>query len=117
MIVALAVRSPGEIASPLRHVLRKADNIRSLLGEVVGFDVGARRVTLAGGAQVPYDYLIVAAGARHAYFGHDAWEAEKTIEDAVEIRGRLLLAFEKAERAALLTGRRERPTFSIVGGG
>jgi NADH:ubiquinone reductase (H+-translocating) len=119
--VALAVLSPGEIASPLRRVLRKADNIRSLLGEVVGFDVGARRVTLAGGAQVPYDYLIVAAGARHAYFGHDAWEAEapglKTIEDAVEIRGRLLLAFEKAERTALLTGRREPPTISIVGGG
>ena len=90
--VALSVLSPGEIASPLRRVLRKADNIRSLLGEVVGFDVGARRVTLAGGAQVTYDYLIVAAGARHAYFGHNAWEAEapglKTIEDAVRLESR-----------------------------
>jgi NADH:ubiquinone reductase (H+-translocating) len=119
--VALAVLSPGEIASPLRHVVRHTENVRTLLGEVIGFDTDARRVRLTDGAEVAYDYLIVAAGARHAYFGHDEWERAapglKTIEDAVEIRGRLLLAFERAERAALLTGRREPPTFAIVGGG
>jgi NADH:ubiquinone reductase (H+-translocating) len=119
--VALAVLSPGEIASPLRQVLRSARNVRTLLAEVAGFDTSARRVKLTGGAEVRYDYLVVAAGARHAYFGHDEWEADapglKTIEDAVEIRRRLLLAFEKAEREALLNGRREPLTFAIIGGG
>jgi NADH dehydrogenase len=119
--VALAVLSPGEITSPLRHVVRHTRNVRTLLGEVVDFDTDARLVRLSDGAEVAYDYLIVAAGARHAYFGHDDWEGAapglKTIEDAVEIRGRLLLAFERAERAALLTGRREPPTFAVVGGG
>jgi len=119
--VALAVLPPGEIASPLRHILRNAPNARTLLAEVVGFDCDARRVNVADGAQLTYDYLIVAAGARHAYFGHDDWEQEapglKTIEDAVEIRRRLLLAFEKAERDALL-GRRQDPlTFAVIGGG
>jgi NADH dehydrogenase len=78
-------------------------------------------VKLSDGATLDYDYLIVAAGARHAYFGHDEWEGEapglKTIEDAVEIRRRLLLAFEKAEREALLTGIQEAPTFAVIGGG
>jgi NADH:ubiquinone reductase (H+-translocating) len=119
--VALAVLSPGEIASPLRNILRGARNVQILLGEVTGFDIPARHVILADGAHVAYDYLIVAAGARHAYFGHDEWEADapglKTIEDAVEIRRRLLLAFEKSERNALLTGRHEPPTFTIIGGG
>ena len=119
--VALAVLPPGEIASPLRHVLRKAPNARTLLAEVVGFDCDARRVSLADGAQLTYDYLIVAAGARHAYFGHDDWEQDapglKTIEDAVEIRRRLLLAFEKAERDALLGRRRDPLTFAVIGGG
>ena len=119
--VALAVLSAGEIASPLRHILNKARNVRIILGEVAGFDTRGRRVQLSGGGEVEYDYLIVAAGARHAYFGHDEWAKEapglKTIEDAVEIRGRLLLAFEKAERAALLSGRQEPPTFAVIGGG
>ena len=119
--VALAVLSPGEIASPLRHILRKARNVQILLGEVAGFDTTARQVKLRGGAELDYDYLIVAAGARHAYFGHNEWEGDapglKTIEDAVEIRRRLLLAFEKAECAALLTGRQEPLTFAIIGGG
>jgi NADH dehydrogenase len=119
--VALAVLSPAEIASPLRHILRKSRNVRTLLGEVAGFDTDARRVKLIGGGELHYDYLIVAAGARHAYFGHDEWEGEapglKTIEDAVEIRRRLLLAFEKAERAALLSGRQQSPTFAVIGGG
>ena len=119
--VALAVLSPGEIASPLRNILRAARNVDTLLGEVIGFDTPARRVTLAGGPHLTYDYLIVAAGARHAYFGHDEWEVDapglKTLEDAVEIRRRLLLAFEKAEREALLAGRRDPPTFAVIGGG
>jgi len=119
--VALAVLSPAEIASPLRHILHKSRNVRTILGEVAGFDTDARRVKLSGGGELDYDYLIVAAGARHAYFGHDEWAEEapglKTIEDAVEIRRRLLLAFEKAERAALLSGRHEAPTFAVIGGG
>jgi NADH:ubiquinone reductase (H+-translocating) len=119
--VALAVLSPAEIASPLRHILHKSRNVRTILGEVAGFDTNARRVKLTGGGELDYDYLIVAAGARHAYFGHDEWAGDapglKTIEDAVEIRRRLLLAFEKAERAALLSGRQEPPTFAIIGGG
>jgi NADH dehydrogenase len=119
--VALAVLSPAEIASPLRHILHKSRNVRTILGEVAGFDTDARRVRLTGGGEFGYDYLIVAAGARHAYFGHDEWAGEapglKTIEDAVEIRRRLLLAFEKAERAALLSGRQEPPTFAVIGGG
>jgi NADH dehydrogenase len=119
--VALAVLSPAEIASPLRHILHKSRNVRTILGEVAGFDTAARRVKLTGSGELDYDYLIVAAGARHAYFGHDEWQGEapglKTIEDAVEIRRRLLLAFEKAERAALLSGRQEPPTFAVIGGG
>lgn len=119
--VALAVLSPGEIASPLRHILRRAGNIHVLLGEVVDVHPGARRVKLADGVELAYDYLILAAGARHAYFGHDEWEAHapglKTIEDAVEIRRRLLLAFETAERQALLTGQQQSLTFAVVGGG
>jgi NADH:ubiquinone reductase (H+-translocating) len=119
--VALAVLSPAEIASPLRHILYKSRNVRTILGEVAGFDTKQRRVKLSGGGELDYDYLIVAAGARHAYFGHDEWAEEapglKTIEDAVEIRRRLLLAFEKAERAALLSGKQEPPTFAVIGGG
>lgn len=119
--VALAVLSPGEIASPLRHIVRKAANITTVLAEVTGVDIEAHRVHLAGGAHVAYDYLIVSAGARHAYFGHDDWEqlapGLKTIEDAVEIRRRLLLAFEQAERDALLGGRRDPLTITVVGGG
>ncbi|HEY3099557.1 MAG TPA: NAD(P)/FAD-dependent oxidoreductase [Methylomirabilota bacterium] len=119
--VALAVLSPGEIASPLRHIVRKSANVKTLLAEVSGFDTHARRVKLTDGAQLAYDYLIVAAGARHSYFGHDDWEQQapglKTIEDAVEIRRRLLLAFEKAEREALLERRRDPVTVAIVGGG
>jgi NADH dehydrogenase len=119
--VALAVLSPGEIASPLRHILRKARNIKTLLAEAAEFDTHARRVKLMDGAQLTYDYLILAAGARHAYFGHSEWEEQapglKTIEDAVEIRRRLLSAFEKAEREALLGIRRDSLTFAVIGGG
>jgi NADH dehydrogenase len=119
--VALAVLSPGEVAAPLRHILRKARNVRVLLAEVAGVDITARRVQLSGGTELDYDYLIVAGGARHAYFGNDQWEADapglKTLEDAVEIRRRLLLAFEKAEREALLRNKHETVTIAVIGGG
>src|SRR5262245_30536585 len=119
--VALAVLSPAGIASSLRRILRNARNVETILGEVTGFDTAGHRVKLTGGAGLDYDYLIVAAGARHAYFGHDEWEGEapglKTIEDAVEIRNRLLFAFERAEREALLTGMQQPLTFAVIGGG
>lgn len=119
--VALALLSPGEIASSLRHILRASRNVQIILGEVVGFDLVSRQVTLSDGTALEYEYLIVAAGARHAYFGHDEWERDapglKTIEDAVEIRSRLLLAFEAAEREAHFTGGRAPLSFAVIGGG
>ncbi|HEY2737532.1 MAG TPA: NAD(P)/FAD-dependent oxidoreductase, partial [Thermoanaerobaculia bacterium] len=119
--VATGVLSPGEIASPLRRILHRGRNTEVLLGEVEGFDMGARRVMLQDGAELPYDYLIVAAGARHSYFGHEDWAADapglKTVEDALEIRRRVLLAFEHAEREAYLTGNRQPLCFAVIGGG
>ncbi len=119
--VVLAVLAGGDIASSLRGILHEARNVEVILAEVVGFDTAARRVLLSEGANLDYDYLIAAAGARHAYFGHEEWErlapGLKTIEDAVEIRRRILLAFETAEREAFLTGSRESLDFAIVGGG
>ena len=119
--VALGVLSPGEITASLRHILRKSRNVHTILGEVTEFDTTARRVKLIDGAEIAYDYLIIAAGARHAYFGHDEWEKDapglKTIEDAVEIRSLLLRAFETAERRAHLTGRQEPLSFAVIGGG
>ena len=102
--VATAVLSPGEIAQPIRRILHRAKNVEVILGEVSGFEKENNTAVLADGSRIPYDYLIVAAGARHAYFGHDDWEKAapglKTLEDAVEIRRRVLLAFELAERDA-----------------
>jgi NADH dehydrogenase len=109
--VATAGLSPGEIASPIRAILRRHKNVEVLMAEVTGFDLERRVVqTIADGdsqteaQEIPYDSLIVAAGASHAYFGHDEWQALapglKTIEDALEIRRRVLLAFELAERRA-----------------
>lgn len=119
--VALGVLSPGEITSSLRHILRKSRNVHTILGEVTEFDTTARRVKLIDGAEIAYDYLIIAGGAGQAYFGHDEWEKDapglKTIEDAVEIRSRLLRAFETAERRAYLTGRQEPLSFAVIGGG
>jgi NADH dehydrogenase len=119
--VALGVLSPGEITASLRHTLRKSRNVHTILGEVTEFDTTARRVKLIDGAEIAYDYLIIAAGARHAYFGHDEWEKDapglKTIEDAVELRSRLLRAFETAERRAHLTGRQDPLSFAVIGGG
>ena len=99
--VATGGLSPADICAPLRSVLAPYKNIRTILGEVTGFDLPNRRVLLADG-ELAYDYLVVAAGARHHYFGHDDWEQRapglKTIEDATEIRARVLTAFEAAER-------------------
>ncbi len=119
--VATAVLSPGEIASPIRRILHKAKNVEVLLGEVIGFDLIEQTVNLADESKINFDYLIVAAGARHSYFGHDEWEnfapGLKTLEDALEIRRRVLLAFELAERKAILTGSHDPLHFVVVGGG
>jgi NADH dehydrogenase len=118
--VATAGLSPGEIAAPIRSILRSYKNIEVLMAEVTGFDLESRTVETPD-ADLPYDYLIVAAGVRHAYFGHDDWESYasglKTIEDALEIRRRVLLAFELAERQAA-AGKTEAPlNFVVVGAG
>ncbi|HXZ32808.1 MAG TPA: NAD(P)/FAD-dependent oxidoreductase [Terriglobales bacterium] len=118
--VATAGLSPGEIAAPIRWIVRGQRNVEVLLGEVQDFDLQKRMVKLAD-FEVPYEYLIVAAGATHGYFGHDEWEPYapglKTIEDALEIRRRVLLAFELAERQAA-AGNSDLPlNFVIVGAG
>jgi NADH dehydrogenase len=118
--VATAGLSPGEIAAPIRSILAPYKNVNVLLGEVTGIDPEGRSVA-SEDLHIPYDYLIVAAGAGHSYFGHDEWEpfapGLKTIEDALEIRRRVLLAFELAERQAA-TGESEAPlNFVVVGGG
>ncbi len=118
--VATAGLSPGDIAAPIRHILRKYTNAKVILDEAIGFDLEGRRVKLRD-AELPYDYLVVAAGAAHSYFGHAEWEplapGLKTIEDALEIRRRVLLAFEVAERQAALMGTHEPLNFVVVGGG
>jgi NADH dehydrogenase len=118
--VATAGLSPGEIAAPIRSILRSHRNIEVLMSEVTDFDL-EHRIVKTPDAEIPYDYLIVAAGASHAYFGHDDWEpfapGLKTIEDALEIRRRVLLAFELAERQAA-SGEATTPlNFVVVGGG
>ena len=118
--VATAGLSPGEIAAPIRWILRGYRNVQVLLGEVEDFDL-ARKIVKVRDGEISYDYLIVAAGASHAYFGHDEWEplapGLKTVEDAIEIRRRVLLAFELAEREAAETGRHAPLNFVVVGGG
>ena len=118
--VATAGLSPAEIAAPIREILAKHENVEVLLGEVLGFDL-ARRLVRLHGCELSYDYLVVAAGASHAYFGHDEWEplapGLKTVEDALEMRRRILLAYELAEREAALTGHHLPLSFVVVGGG
>lgn len=118
--VATAGLSPAEIAAPIREILARHENVEVLLGEVLAFNLEKRIVKLHG-FELSYDYLVVAAGASHAYFGHDEWEALapglKTIEDALEMRRRVLLAFELAERQAAVTGRHPPLSFVVVGGG
>src|SRR5215813_1776260 len=118
--VATAGLSPGEIAAPIRSILHGHRNVHVLLGEVVDIDVTNRMVKLTD-AKVSYNYLVIAAGATHSYFGHNEWEplapGLKTIEDALEIRRRVLLAFELAERQAA-EGEGQIPlNFVVVGGG
>jgi NADH dehydrogenase len=118
--VATAGLSAGEIAAPIRWILRSRRNVEVLMSEVQGFDLSRKVVKLAD-AEFSYDYLIVAAGASHAYFGHDEWEpfapGLKTIEDALEIRRRVLLAFELAEREAESDREQIQLNFVVVGGG
>jgi NADH dehydrogenase len=119
--VALAVLSPADIAQPIRSILRHQSNTEVLMDEVVGIDIVARRLALASGAQLGYDYLVLATGATHSYFGHDQWEplapGLKTVEDATEIRRRVLLAFELAERQMLEQGWHPPLNFVVIGGG
>jgi NADH dehydrogenase len=118
--VATAALNPADIAAPIRHVLRRQKNTEVLLADVRAIDTAARRLAVDAGS-VAYDYLIVATGAGHSYFGHDEWEKDapalKTIEDALGIRGRLLTAFEMAERESDPARRREWLTFVVVGAG
>ena len=119
--VALAVLSPANIAEPIRTILRKQSNAQVLMDEVVGIDVTTRQVTLGSGARIAYDYLALAAGAGDSYFGHDDWAplapGLKTIEDATEIRRRVLLAFELAERQKVEHGWHPPLNFVVIGGG
>src|SRR6476660_6944723 len=118
--VATGGLSPGEIAAPIRAVFRRDSNVATLLEEVQDFDL-ARRMVKTSEQELFYDYLVVAAGATHAYFGHDDWEPYapglKTIEDALEIRRRVLLAFELAERQAAAGETATPLNFVVVGGG
>ncbi|MBW7882120.1 MAG: NAD(P)/FAD-dependent oxidoreductase [Caldilineaceae bacterium] len=119
--VATSGLSPGDIAAPLRSIVRNQRNTRVLLGEVVDIDVEASSVVLDDGERIPYDYLIVATGATHSYFGKDQWAAHapglKTIEDALAIRRRVLLAYETAERETDPDRIQAWLTFVVVGGG
>lgn len=119
--VATAALSPGDIASPIRSILRRARNVDVLMAEAVSVDVAGRSVRLAAGNSVPYDTLVIATGARHSYFGHDEWEplapGLKNLQDAFEIRRRILLAFERAEQETDLARRAALLTFVIVGAG
>jgi len=119
--VALAVLSPAQIAQPIRTILRKSPNTEVLMDEVVGIETGARQLKLASGTTVGYDYLILGTGATHSYFGHEDWAkfapGLKTIEDAIEIRRRVLLAFELAERHMLEHGWHPPLNFIVIGGG
>src|SRR5688500_18297426 len=118
--VATASLSPADLRAPIRPVVRDQENCEVALAPVTGVDVSKRRLLLEGG-YVEYDYLVLAAGATHAYFGHDEWAPVapglKSLEDATEVRRRILLAFESAEYEGSDEARRARLTFAIVGGG
>jgi len=119
--VATATLSPGDIASPIRWILRHARNTRVWLANVRTIDLANRRIMLQDGVSIGYDYLILAAGTSHTYFGHDEWgpqaPALKTLEDALAIRRRILVAFEEAERETDPVRQQRLLTFLLVGGG
>jgi len=119
--VALAVLSPADIAQPIRSILRNQDNTEVLMDEVNAIDVHSRKIGLASGTQVSYDYLVLATGSTHSYFGKDEWASLapglKSIEDATEIRRRVLLAFELAERQMQEHGWHPPLNFVVIGGG
>jgi NADH dehydrogenase len=119
--VATAGLSPGDIASPIRWILRRQRNLQVWLADVTAIDTAQRRVRLIDGGVVPYDFVIVAAGSTHAYFGHEEWRPHapglKTLEDALDIRRRVLLSFEQAEREPDRAAQRRLLTFVVVGGG
>ncbi|MGC2619410.1 MAG: NAD(P)/FAD-dependent oxidoreductase, partial [Acidobacteriaceae bacterium] len=119
--VGLAVLSPADIAEPIRGILRNNSNTEVLMDEAISVDAEHRRVHFRSGAEISYDYLMLATGATHSYFGHDEWApfapGLKTIEDAIEIRRRVLLVFELAEREALETGVHPPLNFVVIGGG
>ncbi len=119
--VATAALNPADIAQPIRSIVRKQANCEVLLAEVAAIAASCDRVDLVDGGSIEYDYLVVATGATHSYFGHDEWQGIapglKTVEDAIEIRKRILSAFEEAERATDPQTQREWLTFVVVGGG
>ncbi|HET6161693.1 MAG TPA: NAD(P)/FAD-dependent oxidoreductase [Dongiaceae bacterium] len=119
--VATAALSPAEIASPIRSILSRQKNAHVLMARVTGIDAARKVVLLEEGREEPFDYLVVATGARHAYFGHDDWEGcapgLKKIDDATDIRRRILLAFERAEATSDLEERKALLTFVVIGGG
>jgi NADH:ubiquinone reductase (H+-translocating) len=119
--VATAALSPADIAAPIRAILSKCKNMEVILAELHSIDVDAKKVRMSDGAELDYDFLILATGARHSYFGHDEWEklapGLKSLEDAIEVRRRLLMAFEYAERITDEAARKAAMTFVIIGGG
>ena len=119
--VATASLSPGDVASPIRWILRHQKNVEVLLASVREVDAAGRRVIIEGGDPIAYDYLVIASGAAHAYFGHPEWAERapglKTLDDALEMRRRVLTAFEEAEREADAVAQRRLLTFVIVGAG
>ncbi len=119
--VATAALSPGEIATPLREILRNQENTTVIMGDVALIDVEKKELTIANGDRIGYEYLILAVGASHSYFGNDAWEPYapglKTIRDAVKIREQILISFEKAERLYSTEHSEKLLNFVIIGGG
>ncbi len=119
--VATAGLSAPDIAAPLRQILRRQENVTVLMEEVDAIDPAARRVTLTDGRHIDFDYALLATGATHAYFGHDEWAEHapglKSLDDALDIRRRILSAFERAEATDDLDERKALLTFAIVGGG
>jgi NADH:ubiquinone reductase (H+-translocating) len=119
--VAAAALSPGDIASPIRWILRRQDNVRVLLAEVTEIDAAGKAVVLDDGQRFGFDYLILAPGAAHSYFGHEDWSKHapglKTLDDALKLRRQMLLAFEEAERESDPLRKRHLLTFALIGGG